>query len=181
MNIENCPEYTIGFCPFEEFHEAKLTMECPFIHSKDERNEYFNSNKPWPFEKSTLAKLKEIVNQVDRKTEMNIKIANQERVPTDLIEALVETQSQIEKFESKSSDFEKLHSLLIIHGQLIKYWNEHCSSHIIGVCTVCGALKHADKLCEHKFCKKHKVLREIVARLEKKIKSIVQEKEIYLQ
>lgn len=169
MNIENCAEYTIGFCPFEEFYVDGITLKCPFIHSKSEQEEHSRCKRLSPTVNTAYAKLKEIVYDLDKKVEINNKIARQEKVSDDLKKALVECEKQIENVKTHDFDFQNLHSLLILHGRLIQHWKSCKNDNLMAVCSNCSAFKSVNKACEHKFCKKYKQLREIVVDLGKRV------------
>lgn len=165
MNIENCSEFSVGFCPFSEFNEEGLTIKCPFVHSNEERETYSNSLSSYPNIEKPFKKFKEIIDDVEKKIVINNKIIQQEKIDSKLYKALQECQKEIEMCKIKDFDCNKLYGLLSLHGKLILYWNSQNNDLNLDVCNNCSAIKSKNLQCEHKFCLKYKYLREITMKL----------------
>jgi hypothetical protein len=173
MDNQICPEFIVGFCPFEEFSYDNLTAKCPLIHSNEEREDYLNANSSFLLEKTTYLKLKEIVEDLDKKIEIHSKILKQEKVEESLENALKECHKAIESYKTDEFDFKKVHGLLVLHGKLIQHWKNKKDPNL-EICKNCSVFKDIGKPCKHQFCQKYKKLRKIVIDLEKYVKSEVE-------
>lgn len=169
MDVKNCAEYTIGFCPNEEFYIEGITIKCPFIHSEADKAQYKLSKFSFPWENDCLIKFKEIIADLDRKIQINSKIIKQETIPDNLCKAISECEAQIEQFKIDDSNPLTLHNLLVLHGKLILHGIEQQNNRDIDICTNCSVFKEKNKPCNHVFCRKYSYLREMILILEKRL------------
>ena len=169
MEVKNCPEYIIGFCPHEEFYVDGVTIKCPYVHSERERNAYKSSKEFFPFEKNSLAKFKEIISDLDHKIRIHSQILKHENINQDLVSILYTCQKQIDLFKKDDFDPIALHNLLVLHGKLLIHSHNNKTYANLDICYNCSVFKQKNSQCEHKFCKKYDFLRKTISVLEKKI------------
>ncbi|ELA42842.1 uncharacterized protein VICG_00157 [Vittaforma corneae ATCC 50505] len=169
METKSCEEFIVGFCPNEEFYVEHVTAKCPHPHIASERNEYSTAKAAYSFEHKVLEHFKEILDEVDKKVAINIQVTSKETVDESHYDALNECESLIELKNPFDFDFEKIHSLLVLHGRLIEHIDLSKTSRALDVCKNCGAFKEYSKPCIHKFCEKYQRLRDIVSKLERKL------------
>lgn len=169
MESKSCDEFTVGFCPNEEFNVENITIKCPYSHISAKRAEYQSSNTIYKFEYRVLEFYKEIISEVNKKIDLNLQILSRETLKDEYRNALNECESLIEQIDLNEANFTKIHTLLVLHGRLIENMNENKKDKNFEVCSVCSAFKEINKPCQHKFCSKYAHLREIIARLENKL------------
>lgn len=171
MISESCSCYVVGFCPNEEFAVNGATIQCPHSHIALEKDHYASQNRGFPFEKDVLNRFNSIISDVNKKVEIHKQIIYNGKVDSELYQAILSCQRLIDIKKFESFNFDNLHSLLIIHGKLIKSINNDEGMHKYYVCQNCSTFSESET-CDHIFCKKYAALRNITNNLEKKIKQI---------
>lgn len=163
---KNCKAFNMGFCPHEEFYVEAVTEKCPYPHVSAAREAY--THQGLPFEYEVLATYKSIIEDVDKKAAVNSSIVQEDMTGEQHYRALTKCQQLIEAKSTELDDFDKLHSLLIIHGRLVQDVIDSRSKVQYSVCANCGSLKDSRE-CAHKFCEKYRKLRDMVGELEKSL------------
>ncbi len=169
MELRSCEEFLVGFCPNEEFFVEGVTIKCPFSHITTERDDYKEVNKYFPHEYKVLENYKQILNEINKKIEIRTRILAKEKIDQEHFSALRECERMIEAKMTQDFDFEKTHSLLILHGKLIQDLQSEDKTKRFNVCECCSAFKEINGKCTHKFCTKYETLRTLVKKLEKKL------------
>lgn len=172
MEDDKCNFFTAGFCPYEVFYVENVTKPCPLPHIKSERAAYQTKYRIYPYEKDVLAKYKMIIEDTNKKIEINSSILKRRALDDSHYNALAKCQELIELNPLQNENIEKIHSLLIIHGNLIKSAiksNDRFKN--IKVCNICSSFVEDDS-CNHLMCDKYKRLRTIAESLEKKLSGI---------
>lgn len=169
MEIKRCEEFIVGFCPSEEFYADNVTTKCQNSHVIQEKEEYAGSREILPFEYRVLDQYREILNEVDKKISSNQQLIAKETIDDEHYEALKVCEDLIELKKISETDLEKIHSLLVLHGQLIDNLEKSKNSANFDVCRICSAIKCRSEACSHQFCKKYEKLRKITANLEKRL------------
>lgn len=167
MITNSCNCFTVGFCPNEEFQVTDITISCPLPHIILERDSYSKENKYLPFEKEVLCKYKSIIKNVDKKVTINKYMLSRKSVDSNHYEAIKKCQQLIDLKPLKFTDYSNLHSLLIIHGRLLKNIKKSGENNKITVCENCSAFMEEN--CIHAFCEKYNILRNITKELERKV------------
>jgi len=180
MDSQSCNAFTMGFCPNEEFYVEAVTNKCPLPHVSAERENYQNQHQIFPFELKTLEAYKSILKEVDKKIEVKKNMLKKEIMDESHYSALSKCQQIIDFKSTDFDNFENIHSLLIIHGKLIKDVIDSKDNKKYSVCHICSSFIEKE-LCEHMFCSRYKSLREIVKRLEIKISRAMPESQTHLQ
>lgn len=170
MSMRSCEEFIVGMCPNEEFYEDNVTIKCPYTHITSEKQEYMRSQSLRGFERRVLSRYKEIIREVNNKVALLRKLLEREILDEDLRNALDECSRIIELKKTTEFNFEKTHSLLVLHGKLLESIPNVRSGKEYDVCTNCGAFKKEFASCDHKFCSKYVKLRQLTQALEKKLK-----------
>lgn len=173
MEIENCKEFAVGFCPNEEFFVESVTVKCPHTHSISEKTSYEKGNASFSHENEVFYRYKSILEEVDKKIALNTKLLLKETIEEKHLLLLNECEKMIENRKLQEFNFEKLHSLLIIHGLLIADLKTNQREDKFEVCSNCSAFKEKNKVCDHQFCKKYAKLRNLTSKLEKKLQKTV--------
>ncbi len=169
MESKSCEEFIVGFCPNEEFYVENVTLKCPHSHIKAERIEYLESKKNHPFEYKVLEHYKGIIDEVNKRIELNLKMLARETVDKRHRKALDECESLIELKNLSDFDFTKTHSLLLLHGRLVESIIKSRDSKNLDVCRVCSAFIEKKKPCSHQLCEKYRNLRKLTSILELKL------------
>lgn len=176
MERQNCNAYTVGFCPNEEFYCESITVRCPLPHVNTDRVNYAAYNQTHPFEAEVLENYKAILTEVKKKTELREYILSKDIIDDSYYSALSKCETILDLKAIKQDDFENTHSLLQIHGNLIKnVLSSDNNSKKYSVCQNCGAF-YEDSKCNHMFCGKYKLLREMITKLENKLSGSLKEK-----
>lgn len=165
-----CNEYTVGFCPYEEFFVHSVTKCCMRMHDEGQRAEYARSSGAYDFEAEVLASFRSIIGEVDKKIEHNERCLSSSADDTceDVYKALEYAEALIEEKALDASDTAELYSLLRVHGQLVQKASAGITKAKYSVCKTCGSIK-VESVCKHQSCPAYSKIRKLCERLESKL------------
>lgn len=170
MEKKSCSCFLTGFCPYEEFEVTSFTERCPLPHINSEKDEYNQQVEISGIDREALEQYQIILSEIDQKLILNKETLITKEISEKYRNALIKCEQLIDLNKLEMEDYNKVHTLLQIHGELIEDVIKDDSMLPFSVCENCSAFIEGDK-CTHKFCEKYRTLREIVHKLDRKIKN----------